>query len=347
MLSSLWGYKRKIAAVGLSMVMATAVAGCGTFGQKMHTFGIFAMNTVMEFQVEGTEDRTGLVEETIRQLEKELSVTDPESDISRLNQSGSIDTDPLVSEAVSGALRVCERTDGALDITVYPVLRKWGFTTGEYRVPSEDEIDELLAYVDYSKVSVSGNEITIPKGYQVDLGSVAKGYAGSYAASVLRDNGVTHALLNLGGNVQCIGSKPGGDDWKIGIKSPFQDSDSGVFGMVSVSDKAVITSGGYERFFEENGEIYWHILDPHTGKPADSGLASVTIIGDDGLLCDGLSTGLFVLGLEQATGIWRQSEDFEAIFITEEGEAYVTEGIAGSFTLSPEYRDAPLHVITR
>ena len=147
--------------------------------------------------------------------------------------------------------------------------------------------------------------------------------------------------------MQCVGTKPDGSKWKVAIKSPFEDSQSGIYGVIEAEDTAIITSGGYERYFEEDGETYWHILDPSTGRPARNGLVSVTVIGNDGLLCDGLSTALFVMGLEKAEELWRTSDDFEAVFITEEGDVYITEGVADLFSLSGEYYDAKVTVIDR
>ena len=305
------------------------------------------MDTVMELQIAGDKDYTLDADNFIRDIEKELSVTDKNSEIARINEDGEGEVSGDVSAILKRALEVCARTDGDLDITIYPVLRTWGFTTGEYKVPTDQEISELLNCVDYRKVSLQNDTVTLQDGMQIDLGSVAKGYTGSAVADMLREKGVTHALLNLGGNVQCIGAKPNGEKWKVAIRSPFQDSASGTIGVYAADDVAIITSGGYERYFEEDGETYWHILDPGTGKPAKSGLASVTIIGWDGLLCDGLSTALFVEGIDDAIELWKESDDFEAIFITEEREVYVTEGAAENFTLTGEYHDLPLHVITR
>jgi thiamine biosynthesis lipoprotein len=346
--------KKVAASVTLGLLLTVAVAGCSFSKTTIYTSGIFAMDTVMEFQVAGEEDYTPQVASWIQDLEKELSVTDENSEIYRLNHYKEDYLSPQVAEIMSGALKVCERTEGALDITIYPVLRTWGFTTDDYRVPTDWELEELLKGVDYSKCEVAdageGAEkvmVSIPEEALVDLGSVAKGYTGTYVADRLRDLGVTHALLNLGGNVQCIGRKPDGQPWKVAVKSPFEDSSTGMLGVIDADDVAIITSGGYERYFEEDGVTYWHILDPSTGKPARNGLVSVTIIGKDGLLCDGLSTGLFVKGLEEATRIWRESDDFEAVFVTEDREVYVTEGVAGIFSLTPEYQGTPLHVINR
>ena len=179
---------------------------------------------------------------------------------------------------------------------------------------------------------------------EIDLGSVAKGYAGQLVAQMLRDNGVQSALLDLGGNVQTVGSKPDGSPWKIGIKDPQGEE---VMMVLYIKDQAVVTSGGYERYFEQDGQTYWHIMDPFTGRPADNGLISVTIVGDEGVVCDGLSTALFVMGLEKAADLWAQSGDFEAVFVTASGEVYITEGLRDRFALTEQYADTPVSVIKR
>ena len=333
------------------------LSGCGE--KKIETSTIFAMDTIMELQIEGNQELLTEAEGKIRNLEKLLSVTDEDSDIYRLNENSTFEISDTTADIMSKALNMCDRTGGALDISIYPVLKAWGFTTGEYKVPSQQELTSLIENVDYRQIKfidsdnleVTGEEsliiASIPVGMQVDLGSVAKGYTSTMLADYFSEKGVKSGLINLGGNVQCIGAKPNGDSWKVAIKSPFPDTKSGIYGVLAASDTAIITSGGYERYFEEGGEVYWHILDPETGKPAHSGLSSVTIVGQDGLTCDALSTALFVKGLEEATKLWRESSDFEAIFITEEGEVYITEGIANSFTLSSEYSNAQVHILTK
>ncbi len=339
---------KRVQVIIASLILPLMLTSCAFPGEKIYTSTIFAMDTIMELQISGKSDLTPMAEEYIRRLEKDLSVTDPESEIGRLNVDGEGELSEKTVSILEGALGVCDNTGGALDVTIYPVLKAWGFTTGEYRVPSDDEIITLLQNVDYSKVEISdGEHVTLADGMQLDLGSVVKGYTGTAVADMLRAEGVTHALLNLGGNVQCIGSKPNGDKWKVAIKSPFPDSSSGVFGVLAAEDVAIITSGGYERYFEQNGETYWHILDPHTGKPAKTGLASVTVVGKDGLLCDGLSTALFVKGLEEAAQYWKQNDDFDVILITEDGEVNISEGIAADFSLSGEYIGSKLTVLTR
>lgn len=311
---------------------------------KPSSITVFAMDTVMELAAYGGSDALMQeAEQRILDLEALLSVTDENSEIYALNRDGkallSADTEGLMEQA----LEMCHRTNGALDISIYPVLRAWGFTTGTYQIPDSGELTALLASVDYSRISVQDGAASIPAGMEIDLGSVAKGYTGDEVTQLLRENGVTSALLNLGGNVQVIGGKPDGSNWRVAVQDP---ESSGYLGVLELRDKAAITSGGYERYFVgEDGTVYWHIIDPATGCPAHSGLISVTVIGDSGTACDALSTALFVMGLEKAADYWRQYRDFDAIFVSEDGSVSITAGLQDCFSLTDEYADRPLKVI--
>lgn len=306
----------------------------------------FAMDTVMDFTIYGESGLIDQSESLIASLESLVSVTDANSELYAINQTGSGTLTGKASSLMEQALEICRRTDGALDLSIYPIVRAWGFTTGSYQVPDEAEIQALLPLVDYRKIQYDAatGTVTLPEGMEIDLGSVAKGYAGQLAAQMLREHGVQSALLNLGGNVQTVGAKPDGSPWQIGIKDP-QGEDAMM--VLSVEDQAVVTSGGYERYFEQDGQTYWHIMDPSTGHPADSGLISVTIVGDEGVVCDGPSTALFVMGLEKAADLWAQSGDFEAVFVTASGEVYITEGLRDRFALTEQYADTPVSVIER
>ena len=306
----------------------------------------FAMDTMMDFTIYGESGLIDQSESLIASLESLVSVTDTGSELYAINQTGSGTLTGKASSLMEQALEICRRTDGALDLSIYPIVRAWGFTTGSYQVPDEAEIQALLPLVDYRKIQydAADGDVTLPVGMKIDLGSVAKGYAGQLVAQMLREHGVQSALLNLGGNVQTVGAKPDGSPWQIGIKDP-QGEDAMM--VLSVEDQAVVTSGGYERYFEQDGQTYWHIMDPSTGHPADSGLISVTIVGDEGVVCDGLSTALFVMGLEKAADLWAQSGDFEAVFVTASGEVYITVGLRDRFALTEQYADTPVSVIER
>ncbi|MGX8699282.1 MAG: FAD:protein FMN transferase, partial [bacterium] len=305
-----------------------------------HAF--FAMDTYMELTAYGEEALLTECEAIVTGLEAELSVTRPETAVARLNTTGAATLSDRAANLLRAALAISRRTGGALDLTIYPVVRAWGFTTGEHRVPPAEERAALVEKVDYTKISLDGNAVSLPAGFELDFGGVTKGYAADLMAAHLRENGVRSALLNLGGNVQCVGAKPDGSPWRVAVQNP---TGSGYLCVLSVSDCAVVTSGGYERYFEEDGEVYWHIMDPETAAPAHAGLISVTIVTSSGLLADGLSTSLFVLGLEEAATLWRESGDFEAIFVTEAGEVYITEGLEERYTAASA--DYPTYEVLR
>ncbi len=314
------------------LLLVLLLAGCGshTEATKPVTGTVFAMDTVMDLTVYGPQALLDSAKDRIQHLDAQLSVTDESSEIYALNRGGSGSLSQEAAGLLAQALDLCRETGGALDLSIYPVVRAWGFTTGEYSVPEDDALQTLLACVDYTKIDFdeTRGRVTLAPGMEIDLGSVAKGYTGDQVLSLLREGGVTSALLNLGGNVQALGAKPDGSPWRIAVQNPFGE---GYVGILEIIDQAVITSGGYERYFEENGQTYWHILDPATGAPARSGLASVTIVGSSGLRCDGLSTALFVMGLEQAAAFWRESGGFEAVLVTEDRQIWVTEGLEDQF----------------
>lgn len=191
------------------------------------------------------------------------------------------------------------------------------------------------------KVSVEGNSVRLENGTQLDLGAIGKGAVGDEAVRILKENGIKSVLLDIGGNIQLIGNK-NGTDWRLGIRNPFGE---GTAGVLEISDTAVVTSGNYERFFtDENGNIYGHIIDPSTGYPADSGLASATIVASEGKRADALSTAIFIMGLEKAIEYWRENRNFEMILISQDGEIHLTEGLAERFALNPAYGRG-VHVI--
>ncbi len=299
------------------------------------TIDTFAMDTTLTIRAYGvSRDVPEAAERLVRTMEERLSVTIETSDVAVLNRDGAVNADPVTAELLAETLALCDETRGALDVTVYPVLRAWGFTTGENRVPDPSEIASLLETVDYRTVSVGGEAVSVPDGVMVDLGSVAKGYACDRMREVLAEGGAASALIDFGGKICEIGSKPDGSAWQIGIRDPGRN---GLTGALKVTDEYVVTSGGYERFFEDpDGNIWWHILDPATGYPARNGLLSVTIVGTKGVRCDALSTALFVMGTEKAVAFWREKGDFEMILVTDDGRLLLTSGLKERFTPAPE-----------
>lgn len=296
---------------------------------------------------ESAEEALTISEDRIKELESLWSVTDENSDIYTVNQNGGIPTEihEETAEILQFALDMAHRTNGALDPTIFPVVTAWGFISGEYQIPAADELTGLLKNVDYEKVLLEENFVTLPDGMQLDLGAVGKGYTGDIIAELLKEQGVTSALLDIGGNIQMVGRKPDGSRWRLGIQNPFGE---GSLGILESEDSAVVTSGNYERYFVgEDGKQYGHIIDPSTGYPAESGLASVSIMAKEGKLCDALSTAIYVMGLNGATEYWQENGNFEMLLITDEKEIYLTEGIKDDFILNKDFSNMEIDVITR
>ncbi len=297
---------------------------------------LFAMDTYMTLTAYGehAQEAVDKAAERVEELDALLSTGDENSEIYQLNQSGEATLSEEGGYLVERALELYQKTDGAFDIAIYPVMQAWGFPTQEYHVPDDATLKEKLALADASKVNYDKDTRKISfdqDGMEIDLGGIAKGYTSSQIMQIYQDCGVTSGLVNLGGNVQALGCKTDGSKWRVAIQSP--DDTEDYLGILEIENQAVITSGGYERYFEEDGVTYHHIIDPATGYPADSGLISVTIVSDDGTLADGLSTSLFIMGEEKAAQFWREnSDEFETIMETSDGKLYVTEGITDSLT---------------
>ena len=320
------------------------LAGCATRGGEKNTLSLFAMDTYMSLSAyndEGGEALDAAAEE-LRRLEALLSVTNEGSDIYALNHSGgtTVELSPETAELIELSIEISDETHGAFDATLYPITSEWGFTTGNFTVPSDERLCELMKLTGSDKISLDGNTATLEKGTQLDLGGIAKGYAGKKAALLLKESGVSSALLDMGGNIQTIGSKPDGSDWNVGIKDPLDSAK--LVGTVSVSDKAVVTSGGYERYFEQGGTLYSHIIDPKTGRPAKNGTISATVIGNDGAICDGLSTALFVMTRAEAKDILSQHTDISAVIVSDDGSLLVSAALKGNFTPTDDYKEAEI-----
>ena len=305
-----------------------------------YTSDVFAMDTYMTLTAYGENAQeaveAGIAE--IQRLDDLLSTGKDTSEVAQINANGggvlSEDTDYLVKRA----LDIYQSTNGAFDISIYPVMQLWGFTTGNFAVPSESDLAAKLALVDAGKIILSEENgqtsISLPEGMEIDLGGIAKCYTSGRVMDVMKSYGIKSAVINLGGNAHVLGNKTDGSQWKVGIQDP--EDENGYLGGVSVTDKAIITSGGYERYFvdKDTGVKYHHIIDPKTGYSANNGLISVTIVSADSTLADGLSTSLFVLGTEDDITYCEEhcAEDgFDAIMEDEDGKLYITDGIYDDF----------------
>ena len=297
---------------------------------------VFAMDTYMNIACCGknAEEAADAAVSEIKRIDALLSITSESGSIHRLNETGNAKVGEETAKIIERALDIHNKTGGAFDITVLPLMELWGFTSGNYRVPEAGEIASALERIGSEKLTLSGDEVSLGGASGIDLGGIAKGYTSDRLIELFKENGLTSACVSLGGNVQCLGAKTDGSAWRCGIVHPFKKDSGEYLGIVSVIDKAVITSGSYERNFTgENGVRYHHIIDPKTGYPAETGLASVTIVAESGILADALSTACYIMGLEGASAYWRSSsESFDMILMTNDGRVYITDGIANSFT---------------
>ena len=320
--------------LSLLLIAVLLLSGCSV---NPETLSFESMDTFMQVSLYGDKKTAEAVQNEILRLEALFNANDPDSKVSELNQSGFVE-DEDVFKVLEGALKVSQSTDGALDPSVYPLVEEWGFISRDFHIPDKSTIDELLQHVDYTQIALNFNRTYIPEKMKLDLGAVAKGYAADRAKEILAEKEVKSAILNLGGTVAAVGTKPDGSDWKVGISDP--ESTGGYFATVTLRDKIVATSGSYERFFEQDGKRYCHILDPKTGMSADSGVVSVSIISDNGLYCDALSTALFVMGAEKAQAYWKNQQDlppFDYILLDDTGKVYVTAGVELTLTDKEKY----------
>lgn len=297
---------------------------------------IFAMDTTMTITAYGEKAEEAVSEavEEIERLDGLFSVTDPDSEIYKLNSEKTASVSEDAYALIKAALNYSEKTDYILNPAVYPVVKAWGFTTGDYRIPDSSELSLLKGHIDPNKISLDDETMTVtitePK-LEIDLGSVAKGYTSAKISALFSEMGVESGILSLGGNVQTIGRKTDGSKWRVAIIDPETQTDYA--GIIETEGKAVITSGNYQRYFEENGKLYHHIIDPSTCAPAESGLSSVTIVSENGTAADAYSTALFIMGEEKGAEFWRKNKtEFDAVFITDEGKIYITEGLENCFT---------------
>ncbi len=339
--------------ISLITIFALCAAfGCAPAMEKAERVG-FALDTAVSITIYGQSDTEAKYAldtcfAAIESYEKKWSRTRPNSEISRLNELGrmivltpeisgienteayfsargeafnpiDMDTAALIREAV----RLCEASGGAFDITIGGVSELWDFK--EKHVPNGKEIEKALATVDFRNIMDEGGYISLLNGAQLDLGAIAKGAIADALASSFSRLDVDSAVINLGGNVLAHGVRPDGKPFTIGIRSPWDEN--ALLGTIELSDLSMVTSGVLERGFEYGGRYYHHLLDPKTGYPAETGLASVSVVSESSTKADALSTALFVLGPEKGMEL-ALSEGAEAIFALENGEILQTPGIA-------------------
>lgn len=329
----------------LLLFIGLIIVGCQS---QENSITFQSMDTAMTIKSFGKNSKKAnlLAQKKIFDLDKILSAVDNQSELYALNHSCGKKFKPSyeLESLIKFGLEKAEITGGAFNPLLFPVTYEWGFTSKNYKLPSKERIEELLLLTDYKKVFFEDENIFLPEGMAFDFGALGKGFAGDEAIKILADNGIESAVLDLGGNIQLLGKKNGTENWKIGLRNPFGGTDPSdiVQGSVplalELSDCAVITSGGYERYFTaDNGKKYIHILDGRSGYPVENGIASSTIIAKNGLYADYLSTTSFILGKEETRKIWEKAGDFEFIMIFSDGSISYTCGLKDKITLLEKF----------
>ena len=300
---------------------------------------VFAMDTVMTLCGYGSHADAAeeALEQALHDMDRAWSRTDPASTIYQLNHvSGeAVPVEGDVAAMLSSAQVWSRSTGGAFDVTVAPLSDLWGFPNRQFRVPEEAELTRALAHVGMEHLHLASDTMRLDPGAEIDLGGIAKGRGVEEAWRIFQEAGVRHAFANLGGDVMLMGGRPDGSPWRVAVQDP--RNPEGSVGTLSLREGFVLTSGDNQRYFVEDGVRYHHILNPKTGRPARTDLHSVTVVATleegNGMMCDALSTALFVMGEREAVRYWQDHRDvFNMVLVTADGRIVVTPGLRESFT---------------
>ncbi len=310
----------------------------------------FGMNTEISHKVFGEHAQEALIAakaELIR-LENKLSRFIPESEINRINRSagrGPVTISMETYKVISHAVRLSEISQGLFDISAGPLIDLWNYKHA-FRGPGKIRIRRILPYVNFRDLILDSHKQTArlrKRGQSIDLGGIGKGFAGDCCMNILKCYGIVSAFINIGGNASTLGNKPDGSPWRVGIRHP--RSDGCLLGAVEVTGKAVVTSGDYERYFiDRRGMRRHHILNPSTGYPAQSGLISVTVVADSALTADGLSTAIFVAGMDRGLKYLTHFPGTEAVLVDNRLRVYITQGLKECYKTAA---DIPVNIIRK
>lgn len=346
-------FPKSITLLVVALLTTVLIAGCtggNTGGQnsnasetpKAKTYFIFdTIVTLRVYDDKMTDEHFAEVEALLKEIDDQMNRQKENSEIDQVNKNAglaAIKVSPQTLMVVQRAVHYASISDSMFDPSIGPLVDLWGIGSERAAIPSEAAIQERKALVNYRDITIDEQNSTIKlekPGMIIDLGAIAKGYAGDVMSNYLKENGMDSAIVDLGGNVLAMGSKPGGADWRIGIQTP-EEARGNHLGTLNVSDKTIVTSGVYERYFEENGKLYHHILDRTTGYPVDKDLLSVTVVTDVSMNADAMSTAAFALGVEKGKAFIESQENAEAIFVTTDKDVYLTSGLVNKFQLTNE-----------
>lgn len=296
---------KKILPLAILVFVCTFISGCT---EKKATSTEYALNTVITITAYGDKADYAIDSafDEVKRIENLLSCHIDTSEISFLNKNAHLAPVEVSNETlivIKKAMEMSKKTNGAFDITVKPLVDLWNITGENAQVPSDESINKTLDCVGFENVKIEKNKVSfLNKDTKIDLGGAAKGYCADKVVEVLKNHGIKNAIIDLGGNIYALGKNERGDSWRVGLQDPAGQRGN-YFSVENLSDMTAVTSGSYERYFEKDGRIYHHILNPHTGHPADSSLVSVTVIGTNSFESDMLSTAIFVMGAEEFSKI--------------------------------------------
>lgn len=315
-------YKKLTALLVSASLLLSGCSGLKKQQNQVYTDSLF--DTVVRIEILDRTDEDVLegCENICKKYHAMFSNKIEDSEISRINSAGGnpVEVSDETVTLLKKAIYYGDLSNGAFDVTIAPVSNLWDFH-GEAPVPpAQEAIYEAVSHVDYKNILIDGNTVRLLDPYAaIDVGGIAKGYIADILKKYLKEQGVKHAVINLGGNVLAMGSRLDGSDYNIGIQKPF-DMTGEPITSVRISNKSVVTSGTYQRYFEADGKLYHHILDPHTGYPCENNLTSVTIITNSSLTADALSTTCFLLGYDKSMRLIEQLDNVDAVFITNDNK---------------------------
>lgn len=329
----------------VSMLVILVVTGCSNSSSKVYEKTAYMLGTICTIKVydsiseDKAKDAVDKAFLRVKAIEDKMSVNKAGTELDAVAAAaGTVPTKVSADTffVVKKGLDYCAKSNGMFDITVGPLVKLWGIGTDNARVPTTGEINEKKALINFHDVILDEKNSTIllkRKDMSFDLGGIAKGYSADEAARILKENGIKHAIINLGGNVLALDQNPSGIPWQIGVQNPL-DVRGAYLGILDIKNKTVVTSGINERFFEKDGKRYHHILNPFTGFPMDNSLASVTVITDVSVDADAMTKYIFSLGLQKGPEYFKTLKNTEVILVTKNKEVYITEGLKNTFKLT-------------
>lgn len=325
----------------LLILIITLITACNTKEEPEKTLSRTGLEigTVVSITLYGTDDESTMdgVFEILKEIDKDFSLTIDSSEINKINKNAynsPVEINDDLINVIEDSLYYSKLSNGLFDISIEPLVALWGIGTEHAKVPSDEELKSVLAMINYKNIHLDNNMISFDENFtKLDLGAIAKGYAADRIVDYLKEKGVDRAIISLGGNVYALGSKSEDASWRIGIQNP-NEGRGDIIGSLSVSNKSVVTSGLYERYFEEDGIRYHHILNTKDGYPIDNEVLGVSILSNKSIDGDALSTITFILGVEEGLKLIETLDDVEAIFITKDSEVYTSSGLKDIFKLT-------------